>query len=295
MFSAPLKKKITDHFKTPLRHKDVARHAADIIENTRYKIIPSFLKELKSTGLLNADTFTAKNKKKVTLYASIPMNEADPYDVALAICPNGYFCNLSSIFYHCLTNQIPSSIYICNETIRPRQKPRTEELTDTKIRNAFIKPHRHTNYVFAFNNYEIIVVDREKNTRHGVKPVSLSNAPLPIKACVTSIERALIDAVVSPQYNGGITSVYSYFKTAKQKKINTQKLLEIYQALNFTYPYCQTIGFFFDKLGMAKQATAVYDALPPKQKFYVDRNAKTTWQYDDKWKLYYPKALVDED
>lgn len=295
MFSAPLKEKITNHFKKPLRQKDLAKQASGIIEDTRYKIIPNFIKELKTNGVLNAYTFAAKNKKSVTLYSSIPMNEADPYDVALAICPNGYFCNLSSIFYHSLTNQIPSSIYICNETIRPKQKPQTDDLTNTKIRNAFIKPHRYTNYIFKFNKHEIVVVDREKGTRHGVKAVTRSDTPLPISASVASIERTLIDAVVAPQYNGGITSVYSCFNAAKQKKINIHSLLEIYQALNFIYPYCQTIGFFFDKLGMAKQASAVYDALPPKQNFYVDRNAKSTWEYDDKWKLYYPKALVDEN
>lgn len=213
--------------------------------------------------------------------------------MAMAICPEGYFCNLSSIYYHSLTNQIPSSVYLCNETITKRQKPKTEDLTNHKIRTAFIKPHRYTNYVFTFNKHEIIVIDREKGSRYGVVSAKSLNELFPKNSFVTSLERSLIDAIVSPQYNGGITSVYAYFEAAKN--LNIDKLLEIYTKLEFVYPYSQAIGFFFEKLGMKKKASAIYDAFPPKQKFYIDRNAKSSWEYDDKWQLYYPKELIDEN
>ena len=296
MFSEPLKEKIVAHFKSPLRYSHVSAHAEEILGSTSYRSVSSFIRDLQDDGILNPHAFSAKNKKTITLYSSLAsLDGLSPYDMAMAMFPGGYFCNLSSIFYHSLTNQIPSSIYICNETISSNQKPKTDNLTNNELRNAFIKPHRYTNYVFEFNNYEIIVVDREKNSRHGVLSVTSSNEICPKNSSVTSIERALIDAIVSPQYNGGITSVYSYFKTAKQKNINIDKLMDIYRQLDFVYPYYQSIGFFFERLGMKKRASAIYDAFPPKQNFFIDRNAKASWMYDDKWKLYYPKELVDEN
>ena len=296
MFSEPLKEKIVAHFKNPIRYKHLSVHAENILGITRYRNVSSFIKKLQVDGILNSYKLSAKNKKTVTLYTSLAfLDELSPYDIARAMFPAGYFCNLSSIFYHSLTNQIPSSIYICNETISSRQEPKVDSLSNNELRNAFIKPHRYTNYVFSFNNYEIVVVDREKKSRHGILPATSSNKIFPKKSSVSSIERALIDAIVSPQYNGGITSVYSYFKTAKQKNINIDRLMDIYRKLNFVYPYYQSIGFFFEKLGMKKRASAMYDAFLPKQNFYIDRNAKTSWKYDDKWKLYYPKELVDEN
>jgi len=296
MFSEPLNEKIVAHFKNPLRYNRLFEHAVDVLGSTRYSNVSNFIRKLQSGGILKQHEYSAKNKKAITLYSSLAsLDGVSPYDMAMAMFPGGYFCNLSSIFYHSLTNQIPSSIYICNETISSNQKPKTDNLTNNELRNAFIKPHRYTNYVFEFNNYEIIVVDREKNSRHGVLSVTSSNEICPKNSSVTSIERALIDAIVSPQYNGGITSVYSYFKTAKQKNINIDKLIDLYRELNFVYPYYQSIGFFFERLGMKKRASAIYDAFPPKQNFFIDRNAKASWMYDDKWKLYYPKELVDEN
>jgi len=295
MVSKSLKKKLVAHFETPLRYKHLLKHAEDIIGVTRYTIVPNFIKNLQDSGILNSYKLTAKNKKKITLYTSSVLNDRNPYDIAKAMCPEGYFCNLSSIYYHSLTNQIPSSIYICNETISKRQNSKIENLTNNKIRNAFIRPHRYTNYVFDFNKYEIVIIDREKESRHGVISASSSNELFLPKSLVTGLERSLIDAIVSPQYNGGITSVYTYFEAAKQKNINIDKLLEIYRKLDFVYTYSQTIGFFFEKLGMKKKASVIYNEFPPKQKFYIDRNAKSSWKYDDKWKLYYPKELIDEN
>lgn len=295
MFSDSLKKIIIDHFKTPLRYTYLSEHAAGIIKDTQFRVVSNFIKALQTDGILKVYKLTAKNKKPVTLYTSLDLDKMTPYDIATAMFPGCYFCNLSSIFYHSLTNQIPSSIYICNDTISSRQKPKIDGITNNKLRNAFIKPHRYTNYVFEFNNCEIVVVDREKETRYGVMSDMSSNGLFPKNSFVTSIERALIDAIVSPQYNGGITSVYAYFKTAKQKKINIHKLLEIYRQLNFVYPYSQSIGFLFDRLGMKRPASVIYEAFPPNQKFYIDRNAKASWKFDDKWQLYYPKEIIDEN
>jgi len=167
-------------------------------------------------------------------------------------------------------------------------------MNNSLLRSVFIKPHRHTSYVFTVNNCEIVVVDRKKKSDDGVVTIHAHNTLLPNKSRITSVERALIDAVVSPQYNGGIVSVYTYFKKARQK-MDVKKLMDMYRKLDFAYPYSQVLGFFLDTIGLHNQASGIFNTYPPQLKFFVDHNAKASWSYDEKWKLYYPNGLIDEN
>ncbi|HBA84422.1 MAG TPA: hypothetical protein DCZ95_10045 [Verrucomicrobia bacterium] len=295
MFSKEVTKKLLSHFSEPRRYDQLIRRAEDGMGMTKYKIVQNFIHDLEAEGIIKSYSLTARNTQTITLYASRPLAQTSPYEVAYAMFPTGYFCNLTSIYFHALTNQIPTSIYVGHESPAPKRRSQADlSLTGNKLRSAFIKPHRYTRCVFECNGCEIVVVERAKNSRYGVIPVRDRHGLCPEGSQITSIERALIDAIVGPQYNGGIISVYEYFKNARQK-LNIQKLLDIYGQMSFIYPYAQSIGFFLERLGLREQATAVYKAFPPKQTFFVDHNAKSTWKYDEKWKLYYPDGLVDED
>jgi hypothetical protein len=147
--------------------------------------------------------------------------------------------------------------------------------------------------VFDFESHDVVVIDRAKESRHGVVEVRRHGTPCPNGSRVTCVERALIDAVVAPHYNGGVASLCTYFRAARQK-IKIEKLLELYSKLDFVYPYAQSIGFFLEKSGMQMQASKVHHKFPPHRQFYVDHNAKSSWVYDDRWMLFYPKGLVDE-
>ncbi len=297
MFSTKIKKQFKNHFVIPLRQYQLQESANKIIGITRYRSISSFIRYLKNEKIIKPYTLIAKNKKHITLYSSRTINKLTPYELAKAMFPEGYFCNLSSIYHHSLTNQVPNSIYICHETISANRNVYTEPISNNPIRGAFIKPHRYTNYVFDFNQHKIIVIDRVKNSDYGVVEIHSSKAIAPKNSRITCIERALIDAVVSPHYNGGISSVYAFFKNTHNahKKLAITKLIDIYKKLGYIYPYSQSIGFLFDKAGMTKHASAIYAAFPPVSTFFVDHNAKTSWNYDEKWKLYYPVGLIDED
>lgn len=294
MFSSTEKKSLIDDFTPPRKQRQLFSHAEAVMKGTHYKNVSNFIHTLQAEGIIRLHILKAKNGKTITLYSSSSLDEIAPYDLAAAICPEGYFCNLSSIYYHALTNQIPKTVYVCNETISGRPSIRSDTLNNNKLRSAFIKPHRHTNYVIERNDCEIVIVDRKKSSDYGVVKINTQKSLYPNNSRITCTERALIDAVVSPHYNGGIVSVYTYFKKARQK-INIRKLLDIYQKLEYVYPYTQTIGFFLEKLGMLKQAAAIYDEFPPEYKFYVDHNAKTSWKFDNKWMVFYPQGLVDEN
>ena len=89
-------------------------------------------------------------------------------------------------------------------------------------------------------------------------------------------------------------SLSDYFRAA-HRRLDIARMLDIYHRLAFVYPYAQSIGFFMEHCGMPRQAQELRSAYPPRQKFYVDHEAKTTWAYDERWMVFYPKGLVDED
>lgn len=293
MFSDKIKTTLKKHFKRPFRRIELNKKAIDVINITRYTNIDNFIKSLHKEKILDSYAIKAMNGKAIFLYASGDINWISPYDLASIMIPRGYFCNLSSIYYHQLTKQVPKSIYYCHETVVPLKKQRSK-LTDFQIRTSFIKPSRYTKYIFEWNGYNVILVERVKRPDCGIIKVKNNSPLLPIDTRITCLERALIDSVVAPQYNGGIASVYSYFKAAKNR-IKINRLIDIYNELDFVCPYFQTIGLFFDRLGMGKKASRIYDEFKLESKFYVDHDAKSTWKYDDKWKIYYPEGLVDEN
>ena len=264
------------------------------MQNTRYKDSSRFIHALLHEGVIQTHALRARNGKIVTLYSSLALEEFTAYEVAMAIFPQGYFCNTTAIYHHGLTNQIPAAVYICHETIQARGSGAVDTPSEARIRSAFISHHRHTKFIIPFQDHEIVVLDRERGSGHGVTDVTRSSSPCPVGSRVAGLERALIDAVVAPQYNGGLTSLSSYFSAAR-KKVDTSMLLKIYGQLKFVYPYAQVIGFFLDNAGMHDEAGKVRAAYPPQQRFYVDHGAKTSWAYDDRWMVYYPKGLVDEN
>ncbi len=290
MFSKSIRKKLSEHFSTPVRHKHLQEHAERIIGQTRYSVVANLMHDLLENGIVSSYKLTAKNNKTVTLFCSRKLDKINPYEIAHALFPQEYFCNLSSIYYHLLTNQVPKAIYICTSAKRINENT----VNDNELRRSFIKPHRHTKHVYTLNGYEVIVVERARISNSGVVESHPSSTLLPNKSRVTCIERALIDAVVSPHYNGGIVSVYTYFRNARDM-LDMASLIKIYRRLDFVYPYSQSIGFLLDRAGMPKYASVIYKSFPPERSFYVDHDAKTSWIYDEKWKLYYPAGLVDEN
>jgi len=290
MFSKSIRKKLSEHFSTPVRHKHLQEHAERIIEQTRYSVVANLIRDLQENGVVNSYKLTAKDGKTVTLYCSRKLDKLNPYEIAHALFPQEYFCNLSSIYYHSLTNQVPKAIYTCTSAKRINENT----VNDNELRRAFIKPHRHTKHVYTLDDYKVVVVERARISNSGVIESHPSSTLLPNKSRVTCIERALIDAVVSPHYNGGIVSVYTYFRNARNM-LDMARLIKIYRRLDFVYPYSQSIGFLLDRAGMPKYASVIYKKFPPERSFYVDHDAKTSWIYDEKWKLYYPAGLVNED
>jgi hypothetical protein len=294
MFTVAQRKKLVSQLRQPIRLKELRDSAEKLMRGTRYQYAHTFIQALEDEGIVKMHTLRPKTRPPMHVYSSAPLNEVSPYDLAVSLLPNGYFCNLSAVYYHNLTNQVPNTVYWCQETSAPRKGRSKQQLTEARIRSAFVKPSHHTSFVVKHNDHDIVVIERARGTDHGVVTVRRKQSPCPAGSRVATLERALIDAVVSPHYNGGITSLCEYFRAAKGR-LKTQKLLEVYRKLEFVYPYAQAIGFFMDHAGMPDHAEELRRVYPPRQRFYVDHGARSTWIYDERWMISYPKGLVDDN
>ena len=285
---------LIQQLRTPMRPNKLRATAETLMKGTRYTDLNRFLKALQDGAIIHACSLESRNGKRWRLYSSHPIEEFAPHQIAAALFPDGYFCNLTAIYHHGLTHQVPNSVYICHETIRPRKRVSTEPPSESAIRTAFLKPHRHTNLVIPFQGHDLIVLDRARDTDYGVVDVRHDGHLCPAGSRITCLERTLIDSVVAPQYNGGLTSLPSYFKAAR-KKMNIEKLIILYGQLRFLYPYAQAIGFMLDSAGMKKQADQLRKTYPPRRKFFIDHGAKTAWRFNERWMLYHPGELTYED
>jgi predicted transcriptional regulator of viral defense system len=255
---------------------------------TRYKILTKLI-EKKS---VYAISLLSEYKEQRLLFCS--NKDINPYIVASRAWPRSYFCNLTAAFYHKLTNQVPSSIYLAIEgkgrlaDIILNKK--TISLTDHNIFQAFIKENRTTRNAFEYGDYSIIVTERMDRNYVGTIEVERDSF-LPPHCMVTDLERTLIDSIVNPHYSGGISSVISYFVACK-KSINAKHLIKLYKLLGYVYPYWQTIGFICEKVGILELSEELLKEFKIKNKFYIDHNAKTSWLFDEKWQIYYPSGLI---
>lgn len=78
------------------------------------------------------------------------------------------------------------------------------------------------------------------------------------------------------------------------RQLDLQKLIEYYWELDFLYPFHQTIGFFLDTSGQKKAAQQWRDIFPPTNRFFVDKTAKTHWNYNEIWQVHYPRGLLND-
>ena len=294
MFTVATRKKLIKRLRTPVRLHVLRNLAEELMRGTRYQSVPAFIDAMLDEGIVERQTLKARNGETIVLYAAHPLEEISPYELASAMFPRGYFCNLTAIYHHGLTDQVPNAVYICHETIRTRGRKAAGMPPESRVRSAFIRPHRHTDHVINFQKHDVLILDRERGSDFGVVTVRKNASPCPVGSRVASLERTLIDAVVAPHYNGGITSLPAYFKEA-QNRLKTEDLLKIYRKLRFVYPYAQSIGFFLERTGMREQAGQVREVYPPRHRFYVDHSAKESWDYSERWMIHYPKGLVDED
>lgn len=206
------------------------------------------------------------------------------YEIMPILRPNGYYSHLSAMYFHGLLSASPHSVYFnCEQPVRPR----AGNLEQSRIDNAFRKKQRITTSRTKYNDIEYWLLNGKNTGNYGVATIKVNDSQIQ----VTNIERTLIDITVRPAYAGGVKSVMEGYRLAKPKA-STFEMSKTLRALDYIYPYYQSIGFYMEAAGnysaedmqeFLNFGTFDYD-------FYLDYAMKDP-EYSQRWKVYYPKDI----
>ena len=211
--------------------------------------------------------------------------EVSIYELALCLKPDSYFTHYTAVFFHELTEQIPSTIYLNHEQVPKHYRER--ELEQSSIDMAFERPVRVSNNIAAYKDQKICVLNGMYTGKLGVIQIE---GPRGEQIQVTDVERTLIDATVRPVYSGGVFEVLNAYRLAKGK-VSVNKLAAMLKKLNYTYSYHQAVGFYLERAGVYRDSLiALLRKFERKYDFYLTHQMKEK-SYSKAWRLYYPKGF----
>lgn len=210
--------------------------------------------------------------------------KASPYEAAVSIKPNAYLSHGTAALLHGLLKS-DRTIYLNAE--QSKKLPFNGALTQEGIDRAFANNQRTSQLVYAFGRSSIIQLAGKNTNRLGVEVM-----PIPDTAgiAVTNLERTLVDIAVRPVYAGGPAQVLKVYRAAKDR-VSAERLLATLKALDYAYPYHQSIGFLMEKAGYPESCYEPFRALGLAHDFYLTHRMEET-AYSSEWRLRYPVSLL---
>jgi len=139
--------------------------------------------------------------RTVTRYA---WANATPYAVAAILEPKGYLSHGTAVLLHGLSDQLPHTICVSREKSTQNYKP--DALEQEAIDEAFRKPERLSNALFAYDNFQFVLLQGKSTGRLEVGTIDWNQERLP----VTKLERTLIDITIRPAYAGASTKCWKH-------------------------------------------------------------------------------------
>lgn len=233
------------------------------------------------------------NKDNLSLW-TLKRDEVDPFTVCSAICRTRdyYFSHHTAMYLHDLFNQRPNHFYLTKEiSSKSRPEGHASKIDLHAIVSAFLKPPRQTTNFHTYKTHKIFLLEKSGYEKIGVTQALQFIGKGQERFLFTDLERTFIDAIMAPQYAGGILTVINAFR---KKDLNIKKLRKYYSVFNPFYPYWQSIGFVLSIYDTQKAAGwAHFFKDVEKVPFFLDKNAKRTWPISEEWNLYYPRGLID--
>lgn len=222
--------------------------------------------------------------------------EVSPLEIALSLVgKKAFLSHLSALYVHGLTNLIPTYIYVNEEQFPKPVNKSNAILTQNKIDRAFIRPVRATTNIatFLYKNtaYNVIILNGKSTNNIGVIRFDGTNFTKGVR--VSNPERALIEAVVRPNYAGGTKETLAAFERGKDTLISINKLMAQLKKFNYIYPYEQAVYFYAKHAGYSQSQLELIKARFRKSQinFYLDHQM-VNLTLDNDAKVYYPKELL---
>jgi hypothetical protein len=203
-----------------------------------------------------------------------------------------YLSHYSALYFNGLIEQRPTDYFITCER-QGKSSKHTGLLSPLAVKQAFLKPARRTQNFFEFQKSKFYLLEKRWLDSEGVTSKQFPADSKDITIRLTSIERTLIDSLISPHYSGGIATVVKAYATTP---IDVQILKNLYDSLDPIYPFWQSVGFFLEKLGKSSDAIVWERAFKGRNSipFFLEHEAKSYWKFSEKWNLYYPGGVFGE-
>lgn len=211
---------------------------------------------------------------------------ATPIEVAATLQKGCYLCHATAAALHGLTEQVPSTFYVNVEQSR-KAKP-NGELTQEAIDWAFRVPQRSSTTTYVHGSHRFVQVNGKNSSRYGVIDVAVPGGRGHFVPC-TDLERTLVDLMVRPGYAGGVFEVLEAFRLAKDRA-SVSGLLACLRALDYSYPYHQSLGFYLTRAGYPARHVARVKALPRRFDFPLAYGMSEV-AVDPEWRVRHPRAL----
>ena len=286
-FTKRIKKEISTELPIIFSHTMLEEHLQKMLQAGR---IPNVTK----TSILNETIKVSLkwNKKAEYKFLTFNSKKVQIIDILVAFQPQYYLSHFSALYLHELTNHRPEEYFLSKEIIG-RNPSHSKLKIHERIQQTFLKSPRKTSKYLTYQKTKITLLEKQDLNKIGIKNKLLTvDKTRQVNIFFTSLERTLIDSIISPHYSGGIKTVINAFFRAR---VNIDQLYKVYKAYSPFYPYWQSIGFLLHRLkpsSISKKWLQYFSS--PKMKFYLDKNFNENWSYDSKWKIYYPKGLVDD-
>jgi predicted transcriptional regulator of viral defense system len=260
---------------------DQQREAWKLPASTR---APQLISALEQEGGLRQ----VKLRPEVSEYREITRyiwGACTPLEIASTIRESGYLTHGTAVFLHGLTQQVPRTIYInCEQTPKP---PQDGPLTQGGITRSFKGKQRASRYTFQLEGSRYTILSGKNTKGYGVEEMV---GPSGETLRVTGLERTLVDIVVRPAYAGGLYQVLDAYKAARERNVSVSRVLAALRALDYKYPYHQSIGFLMERAGFSTKGLKRLRALGTDFDFYLDYGMEDP-DFDESWRVFCPQGF----
>lgn len=208
-----------------------------------------------------------------------------PLEIASTLKESGYLTHGTAVFLHGLTDQVPRTIYI-NYEQTPKPPP-SSPLTQASINRAFKGKQRSSRYTFQLEGNRYTILSGKHTAGYGVEEMQ---GPSGEALRVAGLERTLVDIVVRPAYAGGLYQVFEAYRAARERDVSVARVLATLRALDYRYPYHQSIGFLMERAGFDAKKLERLRKLDTEFDFYLGYGIEEP-EFDSSWRVFYPQGF----
>ncbi|MEA1915187.1 MAG: hypothetical protein U9N30_07705 [Campylobacterota bacterium] len=227
---------------------------------------------------LNMSSHTVSIKGKIkTRYTFLDGKKFNVYKFAESLESKSFFSMSTALNIQDISTFRNDFIFISKISTPKYNYNDHNQLTQDSIDSAFKKAPRKTKNYGTKDGKNIVILEPKSANMNTI--INFNGYK------VSSINRTFIEMIVNVQYFKSPKHLIDLFINLKDK-IDPKRVCIIIENFDFIYPYQQLAGFYLEKVGFSRKELTYFKKEVKKFKFYTQK-AKSEYQYDSYWQIYY--------